>query len=147
MHLCSPKALWSDQNKWRSLPKMIDVVQAYIQTYFITTWRANLIHNPKHPCVFGARGAISMPNDSVICDVLTCNVRGNLGHICLKDVCQLRKLRRTLCLLRCAHPPQRTSAITSRRHSFCLFFCCIFTLFSDLQILQKNAKIYSSCFI
>lgn len=52
--------------------------------------QGNLIHNSKHPCVLGPRGAIPVPNDSVVCDVLTCNVRENLGQICLKDVCQLR---------------------------------------------------------
>lgn len=52
--------------------------------------QGNLIHNSKHPCVLGPWGAIPVPNDSVICDVLTCNVRENLGRICLKDVCQLR---------------------------------------------------------
>lgn len=34
--------------------------------------------------------AFLMPKDSVICDVCKCNVRPNLRHISLKDVCQLR---------------------------------------------------------
>lgn len=106
--------------------------------------QGNLIHNSKHPCVLGPRGAIPVPNDSVICDVLTCNVSENLGQICLKDVCQLR-CHSTLLPSALYSSTSEDLSHSYQRSIFIAFLFCLRLLFYYEHIFQTAQHCKNDC--